>query len=167
MIVDLCEYYCVCYSPTSSRAVIHCVGLTFAPQKICVVFRSLTITSELTDADGFDNIYTTPYKEWWECYPGGDPIWVYSEIYNSDAMLQADWKMHNNLWMPRPEDNLETFLITALLYSNSTHLASFGSALLWPMYLFLGNVSKYIHSKPTSLCPSCYIYSYSTLSPAF
>jgi len=45
---------------------------------------------------------------------------------------------------------LETFIVAALLYSDATHLASFGSASLWPIYLFLGNVSKYIRSKPTS-----------------
>jgi hypothetical protein len=49
-----------------------------------------------------------------------------------------------------PEGDLEAFVVSALLYSDSTHLASFGTASLWPIYLFLGNVSKYIRSKPTS-----------------
>ena len=109
------------------------------------------ITTELEDPDGFDNIHTAPYEEWWYPRPGGDPVRVYSETYNSDAMLQADREMRDNLTAAhRPEDDLETFIISALLYSDSTHLASFGSASLWPMYLFLGNVSKYIRSKPTS-----------------
>ena len=66
-------------------------------------------------------------------------------------MLQADKEMQDNLDPAhRPEDDLETFIISALLYSDSTHLAAFGAASLWPIYLFLGNVSKYIRSKPTS-----------------
>lgn len=30
------------------------------------------------------------------------------------------------------------------------HLASFGNAALWPIYLFLGNQSKYIRAKPSA-----------------
>lgn len=105
------------------------------------------ITTELEDPDAFDNIHTTPYEEWWYPRPGGDPVHVYSETYNSNAMLQANKEMRGNL---RAEVALETFIISALLYSDSTHLASFGTASLWPIYLFLRNVSKYICSKPTS-----------------
>jgi hypothetical protein len=104
------------------------------------------IESELKDPDAFEHIHTTPYKEWWCPRPGEDPIRVYSEIYNSDAMLQADAKMRENL--STALEDLETFIISALLYSDSTHLASFGSASLWPIYLFLGNVSKYTRSNP-------------------
>lgn len=106
------------------------------------------IESELKDPNAFENIHVAPHKKWWCPRPGEDPIRVYSETYNSDATLQADMKMRENMILP--EGDLETFIITALLYSDSTHLASFGSASLWPIYLFLGNVSKYICSKPTS-----------------
>ena len=55
-------------------------------------------------------------------------------------MLQADKEMRDK---PRAtygaDEDLETFIITALLYSDSTHLASFGSTSLWPIYLYLGN----------------------------
>ena len=109
------------------------------------------ITTELEDLDAFNNIHTTPYEEWWYPHPGRDPVCIYSETYNSDAMLQANKEMWDNLRaIPRPGDDLETFIVSALLYSSSTHLASFGNASLWPMYLYLGNVSKYICSKPTS-----------------
>ena len=108
------------------------------------------IKSELKDPDAFNSIHIAPYKEWWCPHPGEDSVRVYSEIYNSDAMLQADTKMRDDLSLVGQEDNLETFIITALLYSDSTHLASFGSASLWPIYLFLGNLSKYTCSKPTS-----------------
>jgi len=118
-----------------------------------ILYRDIVevITAELEDPDAFDNIHTTPYEEWWYPHPGGDPVRIYSETYNSDAMLQADKEMRDNLGVADGAANdLETFIITALLYSDSTHLASFGTASLWPIYLYLGNVSKYIRSKPTS-----------------
>ena len=109
------------------------------------------IESELKDPNAFKNIHIAPYKEWWCPRPDEDSVRVYSETFNSDTMLQADAKMRDSLGSVRgPQDNLETFIVTALLYSDSTHLASFGNASLWPIYLYLGNVSKYTCSKPTS-----------------
>jgi hypothetical protein len=110
------------------------------------------ITAELEDPDAFNDIHVAPFKEMWSPGPDEDPIRIYSEIYNSDAMLEADKRMRDNLSaaMAHGEDNLETFVMSALLYSDSTHLASFGTASLWPIYLFLGNVSKYTRSKPSS-----------------
>jgi hypothetical protein len=109
------------------------------------------IAAELEDPDTFENIHVTPYKEWWSPHPDEDPVRVYSETYNSDAMLQADEEMRKNLGTLHGSDSdLEAFIVSALLYSDSTHLASFGNASLWPIYLFLGNISKYTRSKPTS-----------------
>ena len=118
-----------------------------------ILYRDIVevITAELEDPDTFDNIHVTPHKEWWKLGPDQDPIRVYSEIYNSDAMLAADTAMRDNTNATRgPDDDLETFIVSALLYSDSTHLTSFGHASLWPIYLFLGNISKYIRSRPTS-----------------
>ena len=119
-----------------------------------ILYRDIVevITAELKDPDAFENIHTTPYKEWWRPDPAEEPVRIYSEIYNSDAMLQADEEMRDKPTgaAREPEDYLETFIISALLYSDGTHLTAFGDASLWPVYLFLGNVSKYIRLKPTS-----------------
>ncbi|KAJ7325436.1 hypothetical protein DFH08DRAFT_926310 [Mycena albidolilacea] len=37
-----------------------------------------------------------------------------------------------------------------MLWSDSTHLANFGTVSLWPLYTFFGNLSKYMRAKPTS-----------------
>ena len=109
------------------------------------------ITAELEDLDAFDDYHVTPYKEWWDPGLGEEHVRVYSKIYNSDAMLKADMEMRGNTSAPPgPDSDLESFIVSALLYSDSTHLASFGNASLWPIYLFPGNVSKYVRSKPTS-----------------
>jgi hypothetical protein len=108
------------------------------------------ITAELEDPDTFDQVHVVPYKELWTPGPGEEPVRIYSEIYNSDAMLEADMEMRDGLDTAGLDGDLETFIISALLYSDSTHLAPFGDASLWPIYLFFGNVSKYTRSKPTS-----------------
>ena len=38
-----------------------------------------------------------------------------------------------------------------MLWSDSTQLTSFGNASLWPIYLFVGNQSKYVRSKTSLL----------------
>lgn len=106
------------------------------------------IESELKNPEVFESIHVVPYKEWWHPRQGEDPVRMYSEVYNSDVMLEADTKMREGL--SSTGGILETFIVSALLYSDSTHLASFGNASLWPIYLFLGNVSKYTRSKPSS-----------------
>lgn len=45
---------------------------------------------------------------------------------------------------------MENVVAIMMLWSDSTHLANFGTASLWPIYMFLGNTSKYKHAKPSS-----------------
>jgi hypothetical protein len=80
----------------------------------------------------------------------GEHVRAYTDIFNSNAMLEEDARIRA---LPRdPEDGPETELATLaiLLWSDSTHLANFGTASLWPIYLFFGNTSKYIRGKPTA-----------------
>jgi hypothetical protein len=98
------------------------------------------------DVQGY---HWVPFK-WHHQSPEGEER-VYSDIYNSDAMLEEDAKIQA---LPRnPEDGPDTEVVMGaiLLWSDSTHLTSFGSASLWPIYLFFGNVSKYTRGKPSAL----------------
>jgi hypothetical protein len=57
-------------------------------------------------------------------------------------MLEEHDRIHSQ---PREGGcTLETVVAAVMLWSDSTHLASFGTASLWPIYLFLGNQSKYV-----------------------
>ena len=48
---------------------------------------------------------------------------------------------------------LERVIASLMLWSDSTHLANFGTASLWLLYLFFGNQSKWVRRKPkTSSC---------------
>lgn len=68
---------------------------------------------------------------------------VYGEIYTSPAMMKA------HLALP-PDPTLETVVAAYMFWSDSTHLANFGNASLWPLYTMWGNESKYTRAQPTS-----------------
>jgi hypothetical protein len=75
---------------------------------------------------------------------------VYSDIYNSDAMLEEDAQIQAHLRESGDNCDAEVAILAILLWSDSTHLTSFGTASLWPIYLFLGNISKYTRAKPSA-----------------
>ena len=107
------------------------------------------IAKELADSDSFDNIHLKAFEEWWRPTDTSDPVRVYSEIYTSDAMLQLERDLEERL-KNSAGPQLETFILAALFYSDGTRLAQFGHASLWPVYMYIGNVSKYIRSRPNS-----------------
>ena len=57
---------------------------------------------------------------------------------------------HTPLPPDQPDCKLEKVLVALMVWSNSTHLANFGTAKLWPIYFLFGNISKYIHGQPNS-----------------
>ncbi|PIL24586.1 hypothetical protein GSI_12470 [Ganoderma sinense ZZ0214-1] len=77
------------------------------------------------------------------------PICVYTDCYNSDAMLQADKDIHTKPRIPGDAPGVEYAVLPLLFWSDATQLSSFGSASLWPIYLYFGNLSKYVRGRPT------------------
>lgn len=71
---------------------------------------------------------------------------VFDELYSSDAMIDAHIKLQKQT--PEQACNLERIIAGMMLWSDSTHLASFGTASLWPIYLYFGNQSKWVRGKP-------------------
>lgn len=81
------------------------------------------------------------------------PERLYSDIYNSDAMVKEDTSIQEKARTAREEgddEHIEYAVAPILVYSDSTHLTNFGTAALWPIYIFFGNLSKYIRARPTS-----------------
>ena len=73
---------------------------------------------------------------------------LHGEIYQSDAMLEAQDQISK---LPHAPDNtLECVVVPLMVWSDSTQLANFGSASLWPFYLYFGNQLKYTRGKPTA-----------------
>jgi hypothetical protein len=88
------------------------------------------------------SFHYTPFKSFWKdpSTPESVPQRVYDELYSSDAMIEAHTKLQ--------QQHLERVVASMMLWSDSTHLANFGTASLWPLYLFFGNQSKWVRVKP-------------------
>ncbi|KAG1838714.1 hypothetical protein DFJ58DRAFT_733659 [Suillus subalutaceus] len=88
-----------------------------------------------------EHFHFTPFEQHYLPSPDRPPERIYSKIYTSPAMLEE----HDCIRSQPREDGctLETVVAAIMLWSDSTHLASFGTTSLWPIYLFLGNQSKY------------------------
>jgi hypothetical protein len=90
--------------------------------------------------------HLSPYREFWKPSEDAPAERIYSEIYSSDVVIEE----HQKIKAEQRDCTLETVVIPMLLWSDSTHLASFGTASLWPIYLFIRNLSKYVRCKPLS-----------------
>ena len=115
-------------------------GLFYRPltEVIKAVFREAS-------AEGF---HLTPFHLFWQRSKNEPPERVISELYNSNTVI----KEHEKIQSQSRESGctLETVVASLMLWSDSTHLAQFGTASLWPIYAFFGNQSKYTRAKPTS-----------------
>lgn len=89
-----------------------------------------------------------PFRHFWQPVEGGPPMRVLDELYTTDGYIQAHQEV-NALPRHGPLDTHERVVVALMLYSDSTRLAQFGSASLWPMYLFFGNQSKYARERPS------------------
>ncbi|KIM60972.1 hypothetical protein SCLCIDRAFT_123103 [Scleroderma citrinum Foug A] len=93
--------------------------------------------------------HLTPFKHIWKSPVTGREQRLYDELYTSDAWNKA----HNDLQKQQREDSLERVIAGLMFWSDGTHLAQFGHATAWPVYLFFGNLSKYkCASASSGLC---------------
>lgn len=91
--------------------------------------------------------HLTPFKRIWKS-PTGQEQRLYDELYTSDAWIAA----HDDLQKQQLDNGctLERVIAGLMFWSDATHLAQFGNASAWPVYLFFGNQSKYIRGRPNS-----------------
>ena len=73
---------------------------------------------------------------------------VYDELYTSDAWIQENDKLQRQT--NEPGCKLEKVIASLMFWSDSTHLANFGTAKVWPLYLYFGNLSKYLRAMPNA-----------------
>ncbi len=109
----------------------------------------------------------SPFRLFHKCPKSGEEQRVFSELYNSDAFLKEHDSVQRAALPPDDPDCKREKVVAALMFwSDTTHLANFGTAKLWPIYMFLGNISKYIRSEPSS--QACYHLAYiPSLSDSF
>jgi hypothetical protein len=92
--------------------------------------------------------HLTPFRRIWRSPITGQEQCLYDELYTSDAWIRA----HDELQKQRQDGgcNLERIIAGLMFWSDATHLAQFGNASAWPVYLFFGNQSKYAQATPNS-----------------
>ncbi|KAH6905097.1 hypothetical protein BKA70DRAFT_1431183 [Coprinopsis sp. MPI-PUGE-AT-0042] len=89
-----------------------------------------------------------PYELYWDDDDSSPNVRVQGELYNSPAFIEAHKKVQE---LPSITGcHLERVVVALMFWSDETLLTSFGSAKLWPCYMFFGNESKYRRGK-TSL----------------
>ncbi|KAG6825178.1 hypothetical protein H0H92_004459 [Tricholoma furcatifolium] len=105
----------------------------------------LEVIESLLKDYSFNKYHLRGFKQFWRPSPDKPKQRVYSEVYNTDIFLDMEERL------PIIDGcNLEKVVLPLLIYSDSTHLANFGTASLWPIYIWTGSLSKYTRIKPTS-----------------
>ena len=89
------------------------------------------------------SFHFSPFKLFRKLPNSEDSERLYSEIYNSDVLLDEHDKVQR-----APTDNStckhEKVVAALMFWLDATHLATFGTAKMWLIYMLFGNLSKYI-----------------------
>jgi Plavaka transposase len=111
------------------------------------------IKEKMADPMEFLHRHYQPYEHMWQPCPQREPIRIYGELYTSNEFLSAQDKVQRKVLTTTSNLGLERVVVALMFWSDATLLANFGTAKLWPCYLFFGNDSKYLRAKPSSnLC---------------
>jgi hypothetical protein len=102
--------------------------------------------SALADATS-RQFHFSPFKRFWMS-PSGTNVRCYDEAYTSDEWIEAHDKLQKQ--ENEPGCKLEKVVLGLMFWSDSTHLTSFGTAKVWPLYMYFANLSKYVRCKPSS-----------------
>ena len=89
----------------------------------------------------------SPFKRIWRS-PSGAEHRCFDEAYTTDAWLEAHDQLQRQA--NEPGCGLEKVILGCLFSSDATHLATYGVAKVWPLYLYILNLSKYIRWDPNS-----------------
>ena len=109
------------------------------------------VREKLSNAQDDKHFHYEPFELFWRKADSGDDIRVHGELYTSSAFLKAHREVQE---LPNePGCDFPRVVVAMMFASDATHLTSFGTAKLWPAYLFIGNESKYRRCKPS--CHLC------------
>ncbi|KIM65881.1 hypothetical protein SCLCIDRAFT_22423 [Scleroderma citrinum Foug A] len=113
-----------------------------------LMYRSLTSVIQTAFSEPISKwFHFTPFKCIWRSVSGREQH-VFDELYSSDAWNKA----HDEIQKQKRVDNcqLERVIAGLMFWSDSMQLAQFGHSNAWPIYLFFGNLSKYIRASVAS-----------------
>ncbi len=126
------------------------------PKKFAVPgFLHRKLTSVIREA--FENslahmYHFSPFKLFQKSPISDEDERIYGEIFTSDAFFTAAEEVQRHAPVPPddPDCKREKVVAALMFSSDATMLADFGTAKAWPIYLMLGNLSKYIRAQPDS-----------------
>ncbi|KIJ53889.1 hypothetical protein M422DRAFT_242156 [Sphaerobolus stellatus SS14] len=95
-----------------------------------------------------ENLHYTPFELWWKQGPDTSPIRIYADISSSDALKAAHKEINTDPAFDVPGCSLERVVGAVMISSDATHLAQFGSASLWPIYAYPGNLDSTFRMSP-------------------
>ena len=107
----------------------------------------LSIINDAFKSRASDEFHFTPYHEFWMGGHDSQIERLIGELYTADGWLEVHKKIQQAL---DDSGSNEVVIIPMMFWSDSTHLATFGNASLWPIYLYFGGQSKYDRGKPSS-----------------
>ena len=125
-------------NPNGNGRAFHVEGLRYRP---------LTSVVQAVFAEALSKLFhLTPFKRIWRSPLTGHEQRIHDELYTSDAWIQAQ----DEIMKQRRADDcqLERVIAGMMFWLDATCLAQFGHASTWPIYLFFGNLSKYLQAKP-------------------
>ncbi|KAF8525646.1 hypothetical protein JB92DRAFT_3108726 [Gautieria morchelliformis] len=103
-------------------------------RSICAIIKKVFSTAR--------DLHFTPF-EWYHQGTGDsaqrERLW--GELFCSEA-----WNQEHKQLPQEPGCKLEQVIAPLMFWSDLTHLTSFGTAKLWPIYMFFGSQSKYSRS---------------------
>ncbi|KAG2052923.1 hypothetical protein BDR06DRAFT_1009062 [Suillus hirtellus] len=81
-----------------------------------------------------------PFKCLWKDALDDHQERIFDELYTSNVWLEAQNELQK---LPKePSCSLERVVAGLMFFSDATHLANFGTAKAWPLYLYFGNLTK-------------------------
>jgi hypothetical protein len=114
-----------------------------------LLYRPLTdVIRSICQSERIKRFHLTPYRLLWKPNQHAKEQVIEGEFYTSPAFIEAHLEIQR---LPKVVDcDLPRAMIALLIASDSTHLAQFGTASLWPVYLMFGNESKYTRGRPSA-----------------
>ncbi|KAG6914461.1 hypothetical protein DXG01_017109 [Tephrocybe rancida] len=105
------------------------------------------IVDKLQNVSDTMHFHYEPYELFWSPNQETPDARVYGELYTSQAFHEAHQSLQKS--PPIPGCDLPRCVVALMLWSDATHLTSFGNSKLWPSYMFFGNESKYNRCRPS------------------
>ncbi|KIL55287.1 hypothetical protein M378DRAFT_173752, partial [Amanita muscaria Koide BX008] len=112
--------------------------------------RPLEVLKSALNEASAEGFHWFPFREYWKSSEDAPAERLYSELYTANAFIEEYAHIVEEQSKVGTGIHPEAVIIGIMLWSDSTHLSSFGNASLWPIYMYIGNQSKYLRCK-TSL----------------